>query len=167
LKKTISTEQTTANIQKVMELLASVPDRLERLGSTLSEEQIRRPMGPGERSYFEVLVHLLNSETRSLEITYLAIFAEEPLLVGIHTERQLAGLLRYDLLPLSDLLVYFRLRRKILLQVLGSLSGEQWDRRIREQGKQRRESIYWRARGLALHELEHLTDLEAKLVSPD
>ena len=38
---------------------------------------------------------------------------------------------------------------------------------IREEGKQRKESVYWRARTLALHELEHITDLERKLLKTE
>jgi ribosomal 50S subunit-associated protein YjgA (DUF615 family) len=34
---------------------------------------------------------------------------------------------------------------------------------VREEKKQRQESVYWKARGQALHELEHLQDLELKL----
>jgi hypothetical protein len=34
---------------------------------------------------------------------------------------------------------------------------------IREAGKKRKESVYWRARALAMHELDHLTDLQNKL----
>jgi hypothetical protein len=60
-------------------------------------------------------------------------------------------------------MVYFGLRRTVLLRVLASLTEEKWSRCIREEGKQRKESVYWRARGQALHELEHLQDLETKL----
>ena len=72
-------------------------------------------------------------------------------------------LLRYDLLAFSDLLGYFKLRRIVLLRVLGSLTEEQWSRSIREAGKKRKESVYWRARSIAIHELEHLSDIESKL----
>jgi hypothetical protein len=51
----------------------------------------------------------------------------------------------------------------VLLRVLTSLSEADWARSIREVGKQRQESVYWRARSLALHELEHLAELERKL----
>jgi hypothetical protein len=71
--------------------------------------------------------------------------------------------LRYDLLPFSDLLSYFKVRRAVLLRVLYSLTEEQWGRAIREEGKKRKESLYWRARTIAMHELDHLTDLRNKL----
>ena len=85
------------------------------------------------------------------------------MLTDIHAERDLGRLLRFDLLAFAELLAYFRLRRTILLRVLATLTEESWSRCIREAGKQRKESVYWRARGIALHELEHLQDLEIKL----
>jgi hypothetical protein len=163
VKKTISTELTSANIAKVTELLAGAPGVLESLSRLLSEAQLRRPLGPGERSFAEDLAHLLNGEARNSEAIYLALLADEPLLVDVHPERQWGKLLRYDRLPFAEILEYFKLRRAILLRVLGSLTHEQWSRSIREEGKKRQESVYWRARALALHELEHLSDLERKL----
>jgi hypothetical protein len=65
--------------------------------------------------------------------------------------------LRYDLLDYSDLLAYFALRRTVLLRVLNALTEGQWARSVREAGKQRQESVDWRARSLPLHEPEHLT----------
>jgi hypothetical protein len=60
-------------------------------------------------------------------------------------------------------MAYFKLRRTVLLHVLASLTEEQWSRSIREAGKKRKESVYWRARTIAMHELEHLSDIESKL----
>jgi hypothetical protein len=40
---------------------------------------------------------------------------------------------------------------------------EHWALTIREVGKKRQESVYWRARSLGMHELEHLSDLQSKL----
>ena len=33
-----------------------------------------------------------------------------------------------------------------------------------EEGKQRKETVYWRARTIAMHELDHIGDLENKLI---
>jgi hypothetical protein len=163
MKKTISTELTNVNITKVMEILAETPSQLEGLSKPLSEEQLRQPLGEGERSYTEDLAHLIHSEARTSEAIYLALLLEEPLLSDLHSERQWGKLLRYDLLSCSDLLAYFRLRRLVLLRVLDSLTEEQWSRTVREEGKKRKESVYWRARSLAMHELDHLTNVRSKL----
>lgn len=163
MKKQISTAQTDSNIKEVLRLLTETPQRLESFRKGLTKEQLHEPLGPGERSFTETLAHLLNTEALSSQAIYLALLADEPMLTDIHAERDLGRLLRFDLLAFAELLAYFRLRRTILLRVLATLTKERWSRCIREAGKQRKESVYWRARGIALHELEHLQDLEIKL----
>lgn len=163
MKKTISTELTNANIAKVITLLADTPGELERLSKGLSHERLSQPLGSGERSFTEGLAHLIHCEARSSEAIYLALLADEPIFPGIHPEHQWGNLLKFDLLPFSDLLAYFKLRRTVLLRVLAALTEEQWARSIREAGKKRQESVYWRARSIAMHELEHLLDLQSKL----
>lgn len=160
---TLSTELTRENIARVLELLAAAPAALERLSAPCSPQQLLEPLGEGERSLTETLAHLIHSEARASEAIYLALLMEEPLLPGIHSEREWGRLLRYDLQPFSDLLAYFRLRRAVLLRVLASLTEIRWSRLTREEGKKRKESVYWRARALALHEREHLDDLDQKL----
>lgn len=163
MQKTISTELTRPNITRVIQALADTPGRLEETIKPLGDAQLREPLGSGERSVNQVLAHLINVEARSSEAIYLALLADEPFVPDIHPERQWGKLLKLEQFPFSDLLAYFKLRRTILLHVLSSLAEEQWKRVIREEGKKRRESVYWRARSLALHELEHLSDLEKKL----
>jgi hypothetical protein len=162
-KQRLSTEMTPVNIARVLELLAQAPGRLERVTGRISDEQLRQPLGDGERSATEILAHLLNCEARSSESIYLALLADEPELVNIHPERQLGKLLRFDLLPFADLAAYFKLRRAVLQRVLTSLTAAKWARTIREPGKQRRESVYWSARTIALHEADHLGEIEGKL----
>jgi hypothetical protein len=163
MKKSVSTDLTKSNIVKVIDLLADTAPKLESLCQRLTGEQFRQPLGAGERSLTEDLAHLIHSEARTSEAIYLALLLDEPLLPDIHSERDWGKLLRYDLLSFSDLLAYFKIRRSVLLRVLTSLTDEQWTRSMRESGKKRQESVYWRARTLAMHELDHLTDLQKKL----
>jgi len=164
-KKQISTDQTNTNIREVLRLLSETPSQLERLSKGLSDRQLHEPLGRGERSLVEDLAHLINCEALTSEAIYLALLVNEPLLVNVHAERDLGKLLRFDQLPFSELMAYYKLRRKILLSVLEPLTEAKWSRRIREEKKQRKETIYWRARGQALHEMDHLQDLEKKLNS--
>lgn len=164
MKKAISTDLTNTNIAKVLKILEETPVQLEGLSKSLSEEQLRESLGAGERSFTEDLAHLIHSEARTSEAIYLALLRNEPFTPDIHSERQWGKLLRYDLLSCSELLAYFKIRRAVLLRVLASLTDEQWARTIREEGKKRQESVYWRARSLAMHELDHSTDLQSKLV---
>lgn len=163
MKKSISTQLTSANIAKVMEILTETPQKLEMLSGPLTAEQLRQPLGQGERSFTEGLAHMINGEARSSEMIYQALLANEPFFADIHPDRQWGKLLRFDLLDFADLLAYFKLRRTVLLRVLSGLKEEDWSRCIREEGKQRKESVYWRARTIAMHELDHIRDLERKV----
>ena len=163
MQKIISTALTKGNIARVMDVLVDTPVQLERLSAGLTLEQLCQPLGVGERSFTEDLAHLIHSEARSSEAIYLALLLEEPLFPDVHSERQWGKLLRFDLLDFSALLNYFKLRRAVLARVLSSLSEAQWERSIHEEGKKRKESVYWRARSMAMHELDHLTDLQLKL----
>ncbi len=163
MTKTISTRQTPANIAAVLAILSTTSAHLERLSAGLTDNQLHTPLAPGERTFTENLAHLINTEARSSETIYLALLLDEPLIPQVHPERDRGSLLRVERLPCPDLLSYFRIRRQMLLPVLEALNEAGWSRMIREATKQRQESVYWQARALALHELEHLTDLETRL----
>lgn len=163
MKKSVSTDQTSANIAKVMGVLAESRARLEALNESVSPERLRQPLGKGERTPTDVLAHMINGEARSSEMIYQALLVKEPFFADIHPERDWGKLLRFDLLDFSELLAYFIIRRKVLLRVLSGLKDKDWARAVREEGKQRQESVYWRARTIAMHEMDHLGDLESKL----
>jgi hypothetical protein len=153
---------TPENISRVMAMLRGAPGRLEQWGQGRSPEALRRPLGRGERSGLEVLAHILNVEALSSYSIYLALMLKEPELAPIHAERDLGKLLRFEQLGWTDLMRYYRIRRAVLMGVLDELKEAQWARVVREHGKQRKESVYWRARGLALHEAEHLAQLDGQ-----
>ena len=163
MKNKISTDQTPANVARIMEILKETPQKLEALSEPLTTEQSRQPLGEGKRSFTQDLAHLLNGEARSSEMIYQALLVNEPLFADLHPDRHLGKLLRFDLLEFQDLLAYFKLRRVVLLRVLSGLKDADWSRSVREEGKQRKESVYWRARTIAMHELDHVHDLEIKL----
>lgn len=164
MKKAISTNQTADNIAKVLEALTESPVRLEALSRSVSTERLRQPLGKGERTPTEVLAHIINGEARSSEMIYQALLVDEPSFADLHPDRNWGKLVRFDLLEFSELLAYFKIRRKVLLRVLSGLKEKDWSRAVREEGKQRKESVYWRARTIAMHELDHLDDLERKIL---
>jgi hypothetical protein len=163
MKKQISTELTKSNIEEVLQLLKETPEQLSSLSQGLSDRQLREPLGPGERSLTETLAHILHCEAFTSQGIYLALLINEPMLPDIHPEKDLGKLIRLDRMPFEELLSYFKLRRTMLLRVLEPLTEKKWSRVVREEKKQRMESVYWQARGQALHELEHVLDLEDKL----
>jgi hypothetical protein len=163
MKKTISTEIIDSNIAQVIDLLSETSSKLGILRSRFSDEQFIKPLGAGERSLTEDLAHLINCEAMSSELIYLALLKDEATFNDIHPEREYGKLLRYDLFSFNSLVDYFIFRRTILLRVLSSLKAEQWSRSVSEKGKKRKETVYWRARSMALHELEHINDIDSKL----
>ena len=163
MNKTISTKMTKANIDAVIVILQEMPGQLEALARRLSDEELHIPLGPNQRSLTQDLGHLINNEARTAESIHLALLLDEPLAHDIHPERQWGKLPLTDALAFADLLAYFSIRRKMLLCLLISISDTQWQRVIHQPHKTRKESVYWLARALALHEKEHLTDLTNKL----
>lgn len=159
MNKTIPTEQTPDNIGRVLAILAAKPEALAAYAGGRSDGQLRQPLGPGGRSFAETVAHLINTEWRTTESITLALLTDEPLLPAVHAERDYGKLLRHDLMPAAESLAYFRYRRAVLLRLLSSLTEAQWARAVREESKQRRESIYRLARGMALHERTHLANL--------
>lgn len=163
MTKRISTEATPENIAIALNLLASVPEQLAELQERIPPDKLEQPMAAGERSPRRVLVHILNCEARASDAIYSALLLRAPLVPRIHPERDWGKLLRYEQFNYDDLLDYFRFRRQVLLSVLQGLNEQRWARKIRQEGKQRQESVYLLARGAALHETEHIQDLERKL----
>ena len=114
MKKAISTDLTQTNITSVLSILTEMPQKLEQLLSELSSEQRNRPLAEGERTFTEVLAHLINCEERNSETIYLALLRDEPLVPDLHAERDWGKLLRHDLFESSDLIDYFKLRRMVV-----------------------------------------------------
>jgi hypothetical protein len=163
MTKKLSSDLTSENISKVLEILTETPKKLEALSKGLSKEHLREPLGKGERSFTEDLTHLINGEARSAEMIYQALLVDEPFFADFHPDRDWGKLTRFDLLDFSDLLDYFKIRRKVLLRVLSGLKEAEWSRVVQEEGKKRKESVYWRARTIVMHELDHIEDLEKKI----
>jgi hypothetical protein len=107
--------------------------------------------------------HLLNSEAVTAQAIFLARLVDEPTLAVIQSERGWGKLVHFDHYTSAELLTYYTFRRRVVMNVQRSLSDEQWERVVREAGKIRKESVSWKARALALHEVDHLIDLRLKL----
>ena len=161
-KLKIDTEFSMANAMVIQQILSESPAKMADLSRQLSRDQLSQPLGEGERSYLQTVVHIINCEARVTENIYAALLLKEPHVLKIHPERQYGQLLRFEQFPLADLIAYFKLRRAALSRVLTELTERRWKHVIVEASKQRRESVYLLCRGMALHEYQHILDLEFK-----
>ena len=94
MQAAISTQLTPANVARALDVLALTHSKLVTVSRGLSDAQLRRPLGKGERSMTEVVAHLLHSEARGSEAIYLALVSREPVLANVHSERQFGRLVR-------------------------------------------------------------------------
>ncbi len=164
--KSQGTQSSDQGIAILLELLAATPYRLRSLSANLTPAQLTTPLGAGERSFKRDLTHLIYCAERATIPIYYALLCDEPLMPRIHAERQWGKLLGYERFDLPELMAYFDFGRRALLSVLRGSKREQWERAVQPEGKRRTESVYFAARGLCLHEVEHLEDLARKLGKP-
>ena len=163
IKKSIPTTQSGSGIDAIYSILDSTHDELLELSRLVPFENHDKPLMTGKRSFRENLIHLLNVENLDSMIITQALTFDKPEVLPLHSERDIGKLSMYNDLNTNELLSYFKLRRKILMKLFLSLSNEQWQRQIIELHKSRQESVYWRARGLALHEYEHIHIIKFQL----
>ena len=166
LHKRLSTQPSDARIALILQVLAAAPERLRELGSGLTEAELTTPLGAGERSFKRDLTHLIYCAERGADPIHHALLLKDAFMPRIHAERDWGALMRYEAFEIAELMAYFTFRRRALLRILQGLSREQWERAVRREGVKRKESVYYAARGLAVHELGHLEDLAGKLGRP-
>ncbi len=163
MKKRLSTSASQDNIEQLLLMLQTAPEQLRRMQERLSPVQLEAPLAPGEWSPRRIMAHLLNCEARGADPIYRALLLPQPLLPRIHAERDWGKLMRYEQFDFGEMLTYFSFRRRVLLGLLRNLDENGWARAVRREGKQRPETVYYLARGLATHESEHLQHLADKL----
>ncbi len=78
---------------------------------------------------------MLHCEAVSVEMITLALYRKEPLISGIHPERDFGKLFNLSQYDFDHLRTYYDLRREFLLNVLSGLSDRQWSRTVRKEGK--------------------------------
>ena len=166
LHKRLITKPSDARIALILQVLEEAPSRLRALSSGLSEAELTTPLGEGERSFKRDLTHLIYCAERGADPIHHALLLQDAFMPRIHAERDWGALMRYETFEIAELMAYFDFRRAALLRILTGLSQEQWERSVRREGVKRRESVYYSARGLAIHELGHLEDLAGKLDRP-
>ena len=163
LHKRLKTQPSPERVALVMDTLDMSPRRLDNLRAGLSHDALTAPLGQGERSFKRDLTHLIYCAERGSHPIVQALLLDTPFLPRIHAEREWGKLMRYEAFDIEELLAYFGFRRRALMNILRGLDESQWRRGARREGVKRVESVYYSARGMCLHELEHLEDLAMKL----
>ena len=166
LEKRLKTKSSDARIELALAHLAAGPKRLRNLAAGLTQAELTTPLGEAERSFKRDLTHLCYCAERGADPIHHALLLDLPFMPRIHAERDWGKLMRYESFQIAELLAYYDFRRRALMRILRGLSRAQWERSVRREGVKRQESVYYAARGLCLHELDHLEDLASKLGKP-
>lgn len=162
-KKAIPTSLSDAAIRNIFETLEETPAHLTAIAKRFDEKTSLEPIIPGKRSFRETLVHFLNIEGLNYTTIYPAFLLKKPEVHSIHAERDFGRLNLFADFQLPELLSAFKLERKKTLGFLKSLKKSDWSKQLIEENKQRQETIYWRARGLAIHDYTHVHILKFQL----
>lgn len=162
-KKVIPTLQTESSIKRIFEILQNTPTEIFAISDCIGNADFQKPIIPGKRSFRETLIHMLNIETLNYTTIYPAFLLEKPEIFPLHAERDIDRLNLYKDFSRSELMSAFATERKKTLNFLKSLNQKDWSKQMIEQNKQRQETIYWRARGHALHDFTHILILKFQL----
>ena len=121
----------------VLDALRATPDTLEGLLRGVTQQQAEAARGGDEGwSIVEVLCHLRDAEERTLERIIAIRDADDPFLAG-YDQEALARERVYNQADLRAALAGFIGYRTRLLEALGALSTQEWERagRHEEQGR--------------------------------
>ena len=159
-KKEIPTSFSEAAIANVFIVLEETPNYLASFAKHFDERTSLEPIIEGKRSFRETLIHMLNIEGLHYTTMYPALLLNKPRVYPLHAERDFNKLNLFSDFQLHELLEVFRFERRKSLSFLKSLKRSDWFRQITEENKAREETIYWRARGLAIHDFTHVQILK-------
>jgi len=162
-KKEIPTSLSDVALKSIFEILEETPRYLTSIAKHFDEKSSLEPIVVGKRSFRETLIHLLNIEGLNYTTIYPAFLINKPKIYSLHAERDLDRLNLFVNFQISELLLAFDLERRKSLSFLRSLKKNDWSKELLEDNKKRQETIYWRARGLAIHDYTHVHILKFQL----
>lgn len=159
--QSISIKVNIDNIIKLIEILRETPKYMKALSKKLNAWE--EPLAEGKRSFKETLMHLIHSDMSSTNKIYYCMMRDNPTVENTHPENDWAPVLMLDKLSVKELLRYFTLKRKILMELLHSLDMKTWVRKFKVEGNKKSLNVYKEARAMALHEEEHLSTLKLQI----
>jgi hypothetical protein len=159
-KKEIPTSFSEAAVNNIFTILEYTPNYLTSIARHFNDKSSVEPIIEGKRSFRETLIHLLNIEGLNYTTIYAAFLLNKPKIYPIHAERDFDRLSLFSDFRINELLETFCFERRKSLSFLRSLKGSDWHRQLTEKAKAREETIYWRARVLAIHDFTHVQILK-------
>jgi hypothetical protein len=151
---------TPAAIAKYLALLEEFPRTVAARTAGLSEAQLRWSPGKKDWSIVEVLAHL-RACTEIWSFSIYAMLAENKPVFPLLDERRWAKAAHYVIFEFQPAFQIFCLQRQELLAVLQPLDIETWARSANIEG--RNHTVFSQSRRMALHETEHLNQIQALL----
>jgi len=158
-KKEIATSFSEAAVSNILTILEHTPKYLASIAKRFDEKNSLKPIVDGKRSFRETLLHLLNMEGLNYTTIYPAFLLNKPKVYPIHAERDFGRLGLFSDFSLDELLEAFFFERRKSLSFLKSLKKSDWQKQLAEKDKAREETIYWRARMMAIHDFMHVQTL--------
>ena len=151
---------TPADITKYLALLEEFPRTVATGTAGLSEEQLRWSPSKKDWSIVEVLAHL-RACAEIWSFSMYAMLTENNPTLPLLDERRWAKAAQYTTFDFQHAFQVFCLQRQELLTVLKALDFETWGRSANIEN--RNHTIFSQVRRMALHETEHLDQLQALL----
>ncbi len=162
-KKGFPTSFSDSGLANILSVLDETPNHLVSIAKRFDEESSLEPILEGKRSMRETLIHLLNVEGLNYMTIYPAFLLNKPNVYPLHAERDFDRLSLFRDFKFNQLLEAFCCERRKTLNFMRSLERNDWLKQLIESGKARMESIYWRARGLAIHDFTHIQILKLQM----
>jgi hypothetical protein len=146
-----------------MHMLAVAPVTIERLLEGASDELLSRTPAPGRWSIKEILAHLADDELVGAYRIRMILSAPGTDIQAFDQDVW-ASTGRYASRDAATSMALFRMLREMNLALLRQLSPEEWDR-FGMHAERGRESVRDVARYFAGHDVNHIRQIEAILVS--
>lgn len=162
-KKEIPTVFSETAYNNIIDTLRETPKVIHDLSKFFDNKSSTKPIIEGKWSFKETLIHILNIEILNYTTIYPAYLLDKPIVYPLHAERDIKKLNLFKDFSLSELVNEFKSERRKLLNFLEGLDYKDLHRKIIEKNKTREETIYWRLRGLALHDFTHIQILNFQL----
>jgi len=147
------------NTDSLINRIADIPNRIQRITDGWSEDDLRMPPKPGEWSTADVLAHLRSGDDILTPRVYMMLVRDNPTLMA-YEERKWAEVMGYADADFQTSLQAYILKRAELVNVLQRLTPEEWQRTgIHEHtGSLTIEEL---VNDMLLHEAEHCRQIEA------